>query len=61
MTGSRTSRLLILSALLVGFPRSISAAEPAREGAWILNDLPAAQAEAKKTGKPIFVVFRCER
>ncbi|MBY0528490.1 MAG: thioredoxin family protein [Gemmataceae bacterium] len=37
------------------------AAEPAREGPWILNDLPAAQAEAKRTGKPIFVVFRCER
>ena len=32
-----------------------------RDGDWILNDLPAAHAEAKKTGKPIFVVFRCER
>lgn len=27
---------------------------------WIMNDLAAAQAEARKTGKPIFVVFRCE-
>ena len=34
---------------------------PAREGVWIINDLPAAQAEARRTGKPIFVVFRCER
>jgi hypothetical protein len=27
---------------------------------WIMNDLAAAQTEARKTGKPIFVVFRCE-
>ena len=27
---------------------------------WHMNDLAAAQAEAKKTGKPIFVTFRCE-
>ncbi len=27
---------------------------------WIMNDLAAAQAEARKTGKPIFVTFRCE-
>lgn len=29
------------------------------EGFWIYNDLPAAYAEAKKTGKPIIVNFRC--
>jgi serine protease Do len=29
------------------------------EGFWIYNDLPAAFAEAKKTGKPIVVVLRC--
>jgi hypothetical protein len=28
--------------------------------AWIMNDLAAAQAEARKTGKPIFVTIRCE-
>jgi hypothetical protein len=28
--------------------------------AWHMNDLNAALAEAKKTGKPIFVTFRCE-
>jgi hypothetical protein len=27
---------------------------------WIMNDLAAAQAEARKTGKPIFATFRCE-
>ena len=58
----RSLTLLLLGAAgLLGGAVSLSAAEPAREGAWILNDLPAAQAEAKKTGKPIFVVFRCER
>jgi len=53
--------LVVGTAGLLGGAVSWSAAEPAREGAWILNDLSAAQAEAKKTGKPIFVVFRCER
>jgi hypothetical protein len=28
--------------------------------AWHMNDLAAAQVEARKTGKPIFVTFRCE-
>ncbi len=26
---------------------------------WIYNDLAAARAEARRTGKPIFVTFRC--
>ena len=26
---------------------------------WIYNDLSAAKAEARRTGKPIFVTFRC--
>ena len=36
-----------------------------REGPWILNDWPAARAEARRDcppdrpGKPIFAVFRC--
>lgn len=29
--------------------------------AWITNDPDKALAEAKKTDKPVFVVFRCER
>ena len=27
---------------------------------WIMNDLAAAQDEARKTGKPIFATIRCE-
>ncbi|MBC7853612.1 MAG: PDZ domain-containing protein [Pirellulaceae bacterium] len=29
------------------------------EGRWIYNDLPKGIAEAKKTGKPLLVIFRC--
>jgi hypothetical protein len=47
-------RTLLLSALAL-------VAGPAPQDPWILNDLPTAQAEARKTGKPIFAVFRCER
>jgi hypothetical protein len=36
------------------------AAEPQKANGWILNDLSAAQSEARKTGKPIFVTIRCE-
>ncbi len=28
-------------------------------GEWIYNDLDAGRAEARKTGKPMLVVFRC--
>lgn len=28
-------------------------------GSWIYNDLDAAVAEAKRSGKPILLVFRC--
>lgn len=55
-------RSALLPCLLpLTFIAAAQADEPKREGAWILNDLPAAQAEARKTGKPIFAVFRCER
>lgn len=29
------------------------------KGNWIYDDLPAGYAAAKKTGKPMMVVFRC--
>ena len=29
------------------------------KGDWIYDDLPAGMAAAKKTGKPMMVVFRC--
>jgi hypothetical protein len=28
-------------------------------GLWIYNDLPAGFAEARRTGKPLLVIFRC--
>jgi hypothetical protein len=42
---------------------SAAAAEaaPMMEGPYIVNDLDAARAEARRTGKPLFIVFRCER
>lgn len=36
------------------------AAEPVRTNGWIMNDLAAARAEARQTGKPIMVTIRCE-
>ena len=36
-------------------------AAPEMDGPYIVNDLDAAKAEARKSGKPMFVVFRCER
>ena len=29
------------------------------KGTWYYEDLPAAQEEARRTGKPLFVVLRC--
>lgn len=52
-----TAALMLLSAS----GGEANAAEPARMNGWIMNNLPAAQAEARATGKPIFVTFRCER
>jgi hypothetical protein len=52
-------RLALLFLALYAVPSH--AQEPPREGPWIVNDLPAAWQEARRTGKPIFAVFRCER
>ena len=46
--------LLALPALAAAAPK----VDPAKFG-WF-TDYGAAKAEAKKTGKPIFLVFRCE-
>lgn len=57
-----TPRVLMavsLACLGVAAPPA-NAADPVRSNGWIMNDLAAAQAEATKTGKPIFAVFRCE-
>jgi hypothetical protein len=36
-------------------------AAPTMEGPFLVNDLDAARTEARRTGKPLFIVFRCER
>ena len=47
--------LLAMPGLTVAQPRKL---EPAKFGG--LSDYAEARAEAKRTGKPIFLVFRCE-
>ena len=59
---SSTLAFVLLLAAIAFLQGGVAFAQaPAREGVWILNDLAAAQKEARKAGKPIFVVFRCER
>lgn len=61
MTHRATLRLLVGSLALI----LSAAAAPAQTGkaaakhGW-LTDYDAAKAEARRTGKPIFLVFRCE-
>lgn len=65
-----TSRIALASAALLGLhlmgaaspqepgplQKSLNDLEP--KGAWAYNDLAAGFAEAKKSGKPLLVVFR---
>jgi hypothetical protein len=55
-------RLLLTALVAVAFvtPGPRLHAEPKIEGPYIVNDLEAARDLARKTGKPIFLVFRCE-
>jgi hypothetical protein len=54
--------LFLFGGLLAALGSAAAAGpEPVRLNGWIMNDLSAAQAEARQTGKPIFLVFRCER
>jgi serine protease Do len=62
------TRLLLLAALAAAAPLAAQTREDKVRndkkkveavGYWIYNDLPAAFAEAKKTGKPIVAVLRC--
>lgn len=46
-------------ALTLALPMSAAAA-PQRDGVYLVNDFAFAREEARKAGKPIFVVFRCE-
>ena len=50
-----------LSLLVVSVLAGTAAAAPEMDGPYIVNDLEAARDAARKTGKPLFVVFRCER
>jgi hypothetical protein len=52
----RNSAALVLLAVC-----GVLEAAPTMDGPYLVDDLPAARAEAKRTGKPIFLVFRCER
>jgi hypothetical protein len=51
----------VLAVLSLFLSQAALPAQAPREGPWILNDLAAARDEARRTGKPIFAVFRCER
>ena len=52
----------VLATAFVGLflGQTAGAANPVKQNGWLMNNLEAAQDEARKTGKPIFVVFRCE-
>ena len=64
-------RTIALAATVLFVALTASAAEDRRErvlkdraevqarGDWVYNDLPQGIAEAKRTGKPLLVVFRC--
>jgi hypothetical protein len=54
-----SGQLGLMLGCLLFTPLPLSAA-PAKDGPYLVNDLAAARDEARKTGKPIFVVFRCE-
>ncbi len=41
-------------------PGTRLAAAPPTDGPYLVNDYAFAREEARKTGKPLFVVFRCE-
>jgi hypothetical protein len=55
MMTTRTVALLGACALIV----TTAAAQEAKRPRWH-RDYAAARAEARRTGKPLFVVFRCE-
>ena len=61
MAGMNTARWPLVTLMLAGWLAPLApAAEPKKEGPFLINDLAAARVEAAKTGKPLFVVFRCE-
>ena len=53
-----TMRITLAICLLVAAPAFAQRVNPKATG-WY-SDYAAAKAEAKRTGKPLFVAFRCE-
>ena len=51
-------RALVVASLLIATPAFAQRVNPKATG-WY-SDYAAARAEAKRTGKPLFVAFRCE-
>ena len=54
-------RAILAGALLALAAASASAQPPRPDKFGWYSDYAAARAEARRTGKPIFLVFRCER
>ena len=71
MTNLMSRPTIALASLLFLTTFAVSGAEDRRErvlkdrtevqgrGDWVYNDLPQGIEEAKRTGKPLLVVFRC--
>ncbi len=51
---------LLCGLVLAAAPFTSSTEKPAAKTIW-LTDLAAGRSLARETGKPLFVVFRCER
>jgi hypothetical protein len=51
---------LSVGLLIFALTTPAASAAPQRDGVYLVNDLAFAREEARKSGKPIFVVFRCE-
>ena len=56
----RTRRLFLLSILLGGLWAAIAPAPAQDDGFYWLSSYSDALKEARRTGKPIFLEFRCE-
>jgi hypothetical protein len=60
MTSQKQRAALAILVIGLGLG-SVPSARGQDGNGWLMNDLAAAQDKARRTGKPIFVTFRCER
>lgn len=51
--------IAIVAATLAATTAQAQTSQLARKNGWF-DDYPRAKAEAKRTGKPMFLVFRCD-